>query len=106
MIWKKQHLKIKLWRDISKNFEWQKVQVTMNFLNWGWGFDNQIPGIQELKDHAYRLFENVYGRLQSRSEDSAFIKCGGFEVRGYRNNHDKLHIELYFVLDSWDARQF
>jgi len=55
------------------NFDFVKTQQVMLDLDWGWGFDNDIPSISEMVDMAYKL-------LIKTINGDGFCASGGFEA--------------------------
>jgi hypothetical protein len=38
--------------EILEEFNFAKCKVVMDHLHWTWGFNNQVPSIQQLKESA------------------------------------------------------
>jgi len=92
--------------DIMSNFNFDKVQKVMEFLNWTWTYsENPIPCVRELKECASRLLVECYDHCiknQTRFETGT----GGFIVRGfYDGENNKVFLKLVFSLAEWDNEQ-
>lgn len=95
--------------DILENFNFDKVNKAMHFLNWGWGGVG-VPNINQLKTQARDLLK---GAADSRLnlfkhkhwELGVSNATGGFRATAFCNE-DKteiIYLELQFVLTDWDA---
>jgi hypothetical protein len=95
--------------DIIKNFDFDKVQSVMEFLDWQWAGEG-VPTIKSLKETAKRLLKGaVEARLgpykNEHWEQPIIHGTGGFEARAWCNK-EKTKIEvldLKFILADWDA---
>jgi hypothetical protein len=83
----------KKWEEINENFDWQRVEKVMNFLNWRWYSTDGVPNVRDLKHKAYNLLKEAY-------DNGGFYAIGGFEAEYLRNDD---FLKLSFVLDSWDC---
>lgn len=87
---KKEKLFKKAWKNIEKNFDWNKVQKTMKALDCKW-FDSPVPPtIERLKETARHLVEVVC------TSEFKYTGTGGFNARRH-----KAVVSLYFSVDEW-----
>lgn len=93
--------------NIMENMDWEKIQVTMDYLGWEWR--GEYVTIEMLKEEGERLLrravESRLGEYKEIHYEVPIINgCGGLEGRAWCNE-DKTHItglDLSFVLSSWD----
>ena len=91
--------------SIMENFDFDKVQSVMAYLDWKWvGTKNGIPTIEEIEDEAKRML------IDAAFEETS-LSCGGLKVT-YENdgeNPDDPFIMLEFILtdcEGFDEREF
>ena len=98
-------------KDIMDEFDFDRVKLTMDALNWKWYSSNySIPTINELKIQAERLLrgaaESRLGEFKDTYHEVPIINAtGGFEARAWCDK-DKTKIttmQLDFVVTSWDS---
>jgi hypothetical protein len=92
--------------EVIGEFDFQIVKKTMDFLNWGWGFNNQVPNIPQLKESARnRIISAVEGIKSDEKHsyrNSYFSSSGGLKATVWKNKHNYIcHIQLEFVLTDW-----
>jgi len=63
---------------VLENFDFGKVRAAMDALNWEW-FGMGVPSINQLKEMAKRLLENL-------NLDATEISCGGFRADLYEGD--------------------
>lgn len=81
--------------SIMDNFDFDKVQKVMEFLNWKWvSTENGIPSVQELRSQARRLIKEAI-------EEKVRIATGGFRVDYFYE--DEGYVELSFIVDQWSS---
>lgn len=81
--------------SIMDNFDFDKVQKVMEFLNWKWvSTENGIPSVQELRSQARRLIKEAI-------EEKVRIATGGFRVDYF--SEDGGYVELSFIVDQWSS---
>lgn len=86
----------RLWKQIDKNFRWNRVIAVMAVLDWKWA-GRGVPNLEQLKTTAkYLVSEALKGKTSHGT--------GGFMARWYINDEDKESIELEFTIESWEAR--
>jgi len=81
------------WEEIEKNFDWERVEKVMNFLDWKWYTVDGIPNIRDLKHKAYNLLKEAY-------DNGGYYAVGGFTAEYITKDN---FLQLSFVLDSWDS---
>lgn len=89
--------------DIMENYNFQKVQDVMIFLNWSWFGADESPSINELKDKAREHLTSAYD-LSEQHQDNVAIANGGFHALA-RYSYDELEVfslELMFSVANWD----
>ena len=72
---------------IINNFDFERVNNVMNFLNWTWYFNTTCPTIDELKQEAKRILNEIC----DSEDDTIAIFTGGFKASIYDD-----HLELEF----------
>ena len=88
--------KQKLVDNIIENFDWGKVKLVMETLNWKWQNDMvfEVPLIGEIMSSAQKL---LYKILENNKQIQ--ISTGGFVATF--DGHD--YLKLHFEIDSWDV---
>lgn len=96
--------------DILDEFDFEKVEKTMEALNWHW-FDaaDGIPRIGELRKKARYLLTEVYQKaFASDTGVEHALGTGGFKARAVKDFlpddgfNFKIYMELTFEVASWD----
>ena len=77
---KKEKLFKKAWKNIDKNFDWNKVHKTMKALNWTWRFSPTTPSIKELKYTTKDLVEHAC------TTEHGYAATGGFYARRHKKH--------------------
>ena len=93
--------------DIIENFNFDRVQRTMEFLRWKWV--GQYVTVEMLLEEARRLLrdaaESRLGKFKNEHWEQGIIHgTGGFQAQAWCNK-DKTKItglDLKFVLTEWD----
>lgn len=94
---------------IMENFDWEKCERTMRFLDWRWagvpGFN--VPNTTDLKKNAKYLIDTaVEGALKCKTlkpENWYFAATGGLKATVTKNKYNQIdYINLEFVLTDWD----
>ena len=95
-------------RDIIDEFDFDKVERTMEALNWKWR--GETPTLYDLRKEAEHLLRGAaksrLSDFKDTHHDVAIINAtGGFEARAYCNeNKTKITgLDLAFVITSWDS---
>ena len=99
----------KMVEDILEEFDFQKVQLVMDYLNWQWS-DKQVPTISDLKETAERLLRNAadlrLGEYESEHWEVAIMSgTGGLQATAYCDETKTkiTMLDLKFVIAEWDA---
>lgn len=98
--------------DIIENFDFNRVEKTMRYLNWTWGgFSGMPPDVFELKAQARDLLKGAAdSRLNSFKhkhwELGVSNATGGLWATAFCNvNKTEItHLQLQFVLTDWDTK--
>ena len=86
---------------ILDEFDFHKVQKTVEALNWTWATSDGIPDIGELRRCARRLFK--YATDTDSSVHDYSTATGGFEVsRNLYPGVTKRYYSLKFVVSEWN----
>jgi len=95
-------------RDIIDEFDFDKVERTMEALNWKWR--GETPTLYDLRKEAEHLLRGAaksrLSDFKDTHHDVAIINAtGGFEARAYCNeNKTKITgLDLAFIVTSWDS---
>lgn len=85
--------------EVMDNFDFERVEKVMNCLEWGWGFENQIPDIHEIRRFARQLLADTIIGLSNLIEDKRLsLSSGGFTATAYRDDS----LSLSFVVEEWE----
>ena len=93
--------KEKIWGEVERNFDWERVHKVMTYLDWKWrGVPGGIPEIFRLKASAKRLFDLCWEESQEKSiKRTRQMSTGGFKVSVYENGYT----DVSFILGDWQA---
>ena len=82
---------------IINEFDFSAVHKVMKSLNWEWYTDNgfSIPSIEQLKDSARALLENIY---DCDEYDIISVSSGGFKACIFDD-----HLALEFVVTEYSS---
>ena len=99
--------------DIMDEFDFNRVETVMEFMDWRWAGDNGLEyvTVDMLKKEARRLLRGAadarLGAYKNTHWEQGIIHaCGGFQAMAFCDE-DKTKItglDLKFVLTEWDAR--
>jgi hypothetical protein len=82
-------------------FDFEKVHKVMVFLGWGWGTDNAVPELPEIKSYARKIMvESI--QLTDDQNMGYTVCCGGFLAKFKLYSDDTPLLELKFILEDWD----
>lgn len=100
--------KKKLIKDIIKNFDFEKVEIVMDALNWRWATSSEkgIPNRKELIDTAKYCLKSAYKQAKEHArEDLPYHSgTGGFNATAACNKYGKVDfLKLEFVVSEWEA---
>ena len=92
--------------EILKEFNFEKCIVVMDHLNWTWGYINQVPSIQQLKESARDRIESAIEGLKSSKKwthhQPYMSSSGGLCAHVWKNRYGRIcDIKLEFVLTEW-----
>ena len=92
--------------EILKEFNFEKCKVVMDHLHWTWGFNNQVPSIQQLKESARDRIESAIEGLKGSKKWSYhqpyMCSSGGLCAHVWKNRYGRIcDIKLEFVLTEW-----
>jgi hypothetical protein len=92
--------------EILEEFDYAKCKLVMDHLNWTWGFNNQVPSIQQLKESARDRIESAIEGLKSSKKwthhQPYMSSSGGLCVHVWKNRYGQIcDIKLEFVLTEW-----
>lgn len=92
--------------EIIDNFDFKYVEKTMTYLNWGWGFENKIPTIEELMSSARQRIINAIEGIKTEKKwhhsHSYMCSSGGLKATVWKNRYNQIcHIQLEFILTDW-----
>ena len=94
-------MRIEAIENILDEFDFARVQVTMEALDWTWvTADDDFPSLGELRRKARELLEEVYYK-----EASPFfmVSTGGFEaLRTMETGDLTKYLSLKFVVTEWN----
>ena len=98
--------------EIIDNFNWHKVAVIMEELNWKWaglGEGGSIPTTLDLKVAAQERLESAIKQAlnpkNTEDKDIGWISAsGGLKATAWRTKNYKLdQIRLEFIIEEWEA---
>ena len=79
-------------QDIQENYEnavegfnFYKVKLVMQALDWTWGGSTDSPTIFEMENCVHRLYENALAQIQ-KGKSNGYCASGGFVVQIYESN--------------------
>jgi hypothetical protein len=85
-------------KEILEEFDFNKVENVMTFLDWKW--DNKIPTTGTIVVQAFNLLEEVYEKCEKYKQEIT-INSGGFNATAYYFHKDKIRLSLKFTITSW-----
>lgn len=80
----------KLKNEILNNFDFKKVAVAMNAVNWPYAPIKKVPDADYLKEFAEELLDSV--------RENKIVECGGFRAK--RTKHK---LSLKFVFENYEV---
>lgn len=90
--------------NIIDNFNWDRVQKVMEFLDWKWaGNDGEVPGIGPLVRQSIELLDKAYDSCE-QYKDITRTGTGGLYAMAFWDDkkNEVYHLELYFALTCWE----
>ena len=93
---------------VMNEFDFSKCNKVMRYLNWTWGFTNQVPTIEDLKasalDRIHNAIELIKDRKKISYEHPAFCSSGGLQATVFVNKYKRItNVTLEFVLTEWSS---
>jgi hypothetical protein len=90
--------------EIIDNFDFEKCQKVMEFLNWSW-VSVGTPNVENLKDSARNRLRECIDACKSKNvkSDSGYsVSSGGLKATVSKNRYGHINwAELEFVLTDW-----
>jgi len=90
-----------------ENFDFLKVKMVMDFLNWELAKFKAVPKISDMKDWVRELSESLLKHMKENPKQKKFsTSSGGFEIiftRTYEGCEPD-NVEIKFILESWDQQ--
>lgn len=68
-------------KDVLNDFDFERVHKTMIALGWGWGENNEVPTITQLRANASHLLNSMNDIIMNKNID--MVGTGGFEAFRY-----------------------
>jgi len=97
--------------DIMDNFDFNRVQTTMDALDWQWAGE-EVPSIDRLRETAVYLLKGAsrlrLGEyLDSYWEEGIINGTGGFQATAYCDEAKIkiIALDLKFILTEWDSQE-
>lgn len=87
--------------DVVNNVDWYRVHNVMKFLQWGWGIEDEVPEIYQLRKEATDQAERVV-RYSIKTKNNGYTECGGIRTRTHVFDDGSILLDTAFVLSSWD----
>ena len=93
---------------VLEQFNFTKCKLVMDHLRWGWGFNNRVPTIQELKQSARDRINNAIEGIKSDKthsyRDSYICLSGGLKASVWKNRYGRIcDVQLEFILTDWST---
>ena len=96
----------KMIEEIIENFDFEKCELTMIALGWTWGFQEQTPSIERLKEAARSRLRSAIelAKEQKCSKATYFTSSGGLKGNAWVNRYGHIEaLRLEFVLTEWES---
>ena len=99
--------------DIMDEFDFNRVETVMEFMDWKWAGDNGLERVtvNMLKKEARRLLRGAAdarlgGYKKTHWEQCIIHGCGGFQATAfcYEDKTKIVSLDLKFILEEWDVR--
>ncbi len=94
----------RLVRAVMNEFDFGKVKMVMDILNWKWitsDEDTLVPSIKELQDDVEFKLYTLINEYETNGTDDYEMSSGGIQC-SMSNVDDTLILECNFVLESAD----
>lgn len=96
-------------QDIMERFDFNRVHIAMQALNWGWRGDG-VPSIPQLKATAQQLLDYAilgYDGLDAEARKFGYTTAtGGFEARVETFTKAPPRLSLIFAVEDREGRVF
>lgn len=91
--------------EVLDNFDFERVEKTMQTLNWTWGAGAtaEVPDIARLRTQARSLLQDCIEHRPKDREDYWEASTGGFTAKSVTYDDEDFRISLVFELASYDA---
>ena len=90
--------------NILENFDFGKVQRTMEFLDWRWGFNEEPVTEEMLRRSAIIRLEDAMKMAKNgkHSYTTYFSSSGGLKANAWKNRYGHIEaISLEFIVSDW-----
>ena len=105
-IFNKEYVELRI-KDIIDNFNFKRVQMVMEALDWHYFDDNEnIPSLNRLKETATYVLNEAINELKKNiiNSDYSYCETGGFRAIAFidKENFEKeLCLELAFIVEKY-----
>ena len=91
--------------EIMDEFDFSKVQRTMEFLKWKITTEDGliIPSEPTLRRNARQQIYRLIDSMENITDDVYYSHCGPFKVRIVKEDNKITSISLDFVAENWEA---
>jgi len=81
----------KMMFDIINNFDFEKVQNTMNYLGWSW-YPKGVPTVSDLIFGARERIESVIKNclLDANPDEEYFVSSGGLKATAIKDDYGQI----------------
>ena len=90
-----------------ENFDFFKVRIVMECLDWKWAGINATPNTNQMKDWVIQLSYSCLTQMKKNpKQKKSSSASGGFEVNITRDYEgcEPNNVEIKFVIESWDQQ--
>ena len=90
-----------------ENFDFLKVRMVMEFLDWKWAHVGETPNTTQMKDWVRQLSNSCLKQMSvNPKQKKSLYGSGGFEVSVTRTYEgcEPDNIEIKFIIESWDQQ--
>ena len=86
---------------ILENFDFERVQKVMQFLDWKWG-EPTVPSIEQIRSTANHMMQMAISESARQPDRDTFVGTGGFCAHVYRFNGGDV-LELNFSIANYSG---
>lgn len=93
-------------KKVIENFDFEKCQKVMEFLDWKWVLLDAVPSSDDLKIFAENLIRDAirFTKEEKKWNQPYWISSGGLKVTVKKNRYNQINkIYLEFILTDWDS---